>query len=55
LLKDDVCWNISGPFLGPAPGQLEARINDLWTASPQGALIAAKRYGVVAANKVVDG
>jgi hypothetical protein len=55
LLKDDLCWNTAGPFVGPAPGQLEARTNDLWTTSPQGVLLAAKRYGAVAANKVADG
>lgn len=55
LLKDDLCSNTAGPFVGPAPGQLEARINDLWTTSPQEVLLAAKRYGAVAANKVVDG
>ncbi len=55
LLKDDLCWNTAGPFVGPAPGQLEARINDLWTTSPQGVLLAAKRYGAVAANKLVGG
>jgi glyoxylase-like metal-dependent hydrolase (beta-lactamase superfamily II) len=55
MLKDDLCWNTAGPFAGPAPGQFDARNNDLWTTSPQGVLIAAKRYGAVAANKVVDG
>src|SRR5262245_52155519 len=53
LLKDDLCWNTAGPFVGPAPGQLEARINDPWTTSPQGVLLAAKRYDAVAANLVL--
>jgi glyoxylase-like metal-dependent hydrolase (beta-lactamase superfamily II) len=55
LLKDGVSWNTVGPFVGPAPVLLEARINDLWTTSPQGALLAAKRYGAVAENGVGDG
>jgi glyoxylase-like metal-dependent hydrolase (beta-lactamase superfamily II) len=55
FLKDGVAWNTVGPFVGPAPVLLEARTNDLWTTSPQGALLAAKRYGAIAESRIVDG
>jgi glyoxylase-like metal-dependent hydrolase (beta-lactamase superfamily II) len=55
FLKDGVSWNTAGPFVGPAPALLEARVNDLWTTSPHGAILAAKTFGAIAETKQRDG
>jgi len=52
--RDDFAWN-GGPTPTPVPVALEARIHDLWTTSPQGALKAAQKYGAVAGRRTVDG
>jgi glyoxylase-like metal-dependent hydrolase (beta-lactamase superfamily II) len=55
FLKDGVSWNTVGPFVGPATALLEARVNDLWTTSPHGAILAAKKFGATAETKQLDG
>ncbi len=55
FLKEGVSWNTVGPFIGPAPVLLEARINDLWTTSPHGAILAAKKFGATAETRQLDG
>lgn len=55
FLKDGVSWNTVGPFVGPATASLEARVNDLWTTSPHGAILAAKKFGATAETKQLDG
>lgn len=53
--RDDWAWNAAGNAATPAPVALEARIHDLWTTTPQGAIAAARRLGAVAGTKEVDG
>ena len=55
FLKEGVSWNTVGPFIGPAPVLLDARINDLWTTSPHGAILAAKKFGASAETRQLDG
>jgi hypothetical protein len=55
FLKDGVSWNTVGPFVGPATALLEGRVNDLWTTSPHGAILAAKKFGATAETKQLDG
>lgn len=53
--REDWAWNAAGNAATPAPVALEARIHDLWTTTPQGAIAAARRYGATASTKTVDG
>lgn len=54
--REDWSWN-GGPNNSavPAPVALEARIHDLWTTTPQGAIAAAKKHGATASAATVDG
>ncbi len=53
--RENWSWNAAGNAAVPAPVALEARIHDLWTTTPQGAIAAAKRYNATAGTKSVDG
>ncbi len=53
--RENWSWNAAGNAAAPAPVALEARIHDLWTTTPQGAIAAAKRYNASAGTKTVDG
>jgi glyoxylase-like metal-dependent hydrolase (beta-lactamase superfamily II) len=53
--RDAFAWNAAGNAATPAPVALEARVHDLWTTTPQGAIKAAMRYNAVAGTKTVDG
>jgi glyoxylase-like metal-dependent hydrolase (beta-lactamase superfamily II) len=53
--RGDFAWNLAGTNAVPAPVALEARIHDLWTTTPQGAIAAARRYNAVAGTKAADG
>jgi len=56
--RDGFAWNgVATPTAPPtaAPVAVEARIHDLWTTTPQGAIKAAQRYGAVAGTRSVDG
>ncbi len=55
FLKDGVAWNVVGPFDGPSPGAIPSRVNELWTTSPHGAVLAAKKFGAVAETRQLDG
>lgn len=53
--RENWAWNAAGNAAAPAPVALEARIHDLWTTTPQGAIAAAKRHGATASAATVDG
>lgn len=53
--REAFAWNAAGTGSAPSPVALEARIHDLWTSTPQGALQAAKLYDAVAGRRTVDG
>lgn len=53
--RDDFAWNGAATGAAPAPVALEARIHDLWTSTPQGAIQAAKRYNAVAGTRTAGG
>lgn len=54
--REDWSWN-AGPNNSavPAPVALEARIHDLWTTTPHGAIAAAKKHGATPSAATVDG
>jgi glyoxylase-like metal-dependent hydrolase (beta-lactamase superfamily II) len=53
--RDNFSWNGAGAIAAAAPVALEARLHDLWTSTPQGAIQAAKRYNAVAGTRTADG
>ncbi len=53
--RDGFSWNGGAPNATPAPVALDARMHDLWTTTPQGALRAAQRHGASAGTRNVDG
>jgi glyoxylase-like metal-dependent hydrolase (beta-lactamase superfamily II) len=53
--RADFAWNLAGTNAVPAPVALEARIHDLWTSTPQGAIAAARRFNAVAGTTTADG
>lgn len=54
--RENWSWN-AGPINSavPAPVALEARIHDLWTTTPHGAIAAAKKHGATPSAATVDG
>ncbi len=48
FMRERFSWTTIGTFVGPAAGSYETRVHDLWTSSPQGAILAAKRFNAVA-------
>ena len=48
FMRERFSWTTIGTFVGPAQGSYETRVHDLWTSSPQGAILAAKRFNAVA-------
>jgi glyoxylase-like metal-dependent hydrolase (beta-lactamase superfamily II) len=55
FMRDGYSWTTVGSFIGPAPGSYETRVHDLWASSPQGAILAAKRYNAVAEEQSESG
>jgi glyoxylase-like metal-dependent hydrolase (beta-lactamase superfamily II) len=55
FVRDDIAWNGAGAAAAAAPVALEARVHDLWTTTPQGAIQAARRYGATAGTRSLDG
>jgi glyoxylase-like metal-dependent hydrolase (beta-lactamase superfamily II) len=53
--RGDFAWNLGGTNAVAAPTALEARIHDLWTTTPQGAIAAARKYNAVAGTATADG
>lgn len=53
--REAFAWNLAGSAATPSPVALEARIHDLWTSTPQGAIVAARLYDAVAGRSTVDG
>ncbi|MFY9510883.1 MAG: MBL fold metallo-hydrolase [Rubrivivax sp.] len=53
--RDGFAWNAAGTAAAAAPVALEARVHDLWTATPQGAVRAAMRHGATAGTRQVGG
>jgi glyoxylase-like metal-dependent hydrolase (beta-lactamase superfamily II) len=45
LAREAYAWDVVGVATVPAPAALPARVHDLWTGTPQGALKAAARAG----------
>ena len=55
FVRDGYAWSTFGPFIGLNTVSYEARVHDLWASSPQGAILAAKRYNAVASEQVKGG
>jgi glyoxylase-like metal-dependent hydrolase (beta-lactamase superfamily II) len=53
--RDGFAWGPAANGGTPAPVALDGRIHDLWTGTPQGAILAAQRYGAVSGVRLVDG
>ena len=49
LARETYAWNVAGTATVSAPAALSARVHDLWTSTPQGAIKAAARMGARAA------
>ena len=48
LAREAHAWNVAGIATVSAPASLPARVHDLWTGTPQGAIKAAARLGASA-------
>ncbi len=53
--RDGYAWGPAANGGSPAPVALAGRVHDLWTGTPQGAILAAQRHGAVAGVRVVAG
>ena len=53
--RDGYAWGPAANGGSAAPVALGARVHDLWTGTPQGAILAAQRHGAVAGVRMVDG
>ncbi len=45
LARESFAWDVTGNATVPAPAALPARVHDLWTSTPQGAIKAAALMG----------
>ncbi len=45
LARENFAWDVTGTATVPAPAALPARLHDLWTTTPAGAIKAAARMG----------
>ena len=55
LARDGFAWSPAATGGTPGPVALHARVHDLWTGTPQGALKAAARYRATAGTRTVGG
>jgi glyoxylase-like metal-dependent hydrolase (beta-lactamase superfamily II) len=53
--RESFAWNGGANAATPAPVALDARIHDLWTSTPHGAIQAARRFNATAGTQTVDG
>jgi glyoxylase-like metal-dependent hydrolase (beta-lactamase superfamily II) len=53
--RETFAWNGGAAAATPAPVALDARIHDLWTSTPQGAIQAARRFNATAATQTLGG
>jgi glyoxylase-like metal-dependent hydrolase (beta-lactamase superfamily II) len=55
LARDGFAWSPTPTGGAAAPVALDARVHDLWTGTPQGAIKAAKQFGATAGTRNVSG
>lgn len=55
FMRDGFAWTTQGAFIGPSPDLVASRTRDLWISSPQGVLLAARRYKAVAEKQTKNG